>query len=138
MVLLAARIRSCRVSRQRQLRPSAELQILKVWALAPDTPSVANRQTPTAQLAPLNTFNGYPNVGVWTDGYCCTCSLFVHASLFAGADLCAMDRTTALSGGAAKMLCVQTSRSYGGVLPADIAGASGAAGTTALPAAGTN
>jgi hypothetical protein len=42
-----------------------------------------------------------------------------------------------LSGGAAKMICYQTSTSYGGLLPADIDGASGASGTTSLPPAGT-
>lgn len=82
-------------------------------------------------------FNDYPKVGVWTDGYYFTFNLFAHGSRFAGADLCAMDRTTALNGGAAKMLCFKTSTAYGGVLPADIDGASGATGTTALPPAGT-
>ena len=83
-------------------------------------------------------FNDYPKVGVWTDGYYFTFNLFAHGRTFAGADLCAMDRTTALAGGAAKMICQQLSKSYGGVLPADIDGASGATGTTALPPAGTS
>lgn len=83
-------------------------------------------------------FNDYPKVGVWTDGYYFTFNLFAHGRTFAGADLCALDRTTALAGGAAKMICHQLSKSYGGVLPADIDGASGAAGTTALPPAGTS
>jgi hypothetical protein len=83
------------------------------------------------------TFPDYPKVGVWTDGYYFTFNLFAHGRTFAGADLCAMDRTTALAGGAAKMICFQTSKSFGGVLPADIDGASGATGTTALPPAGT-
>lgn len=83
-------------------------------------------------------FNDYPKVGVWTDGYYFTFNLFARGRTFAGADLCAMDRTAALAGDpAAKMLCFQTSKSFGGILPADIDGASGAAGTTALPPAGT-
>ncbi len=82
-------------------------------------------------------FNDYPKVGVWTDGYYFTFNLFARGRRFAGADMCAMDRTTALAGGAAKMLCQATSTSYGGILPADIDGASGASGTTALPPAGT-
>ncbi len=82
-------------------------------------------------------FNDYPKVGVWTDGYYFTFNLFSHGRRFVGADMCAMDRTTALAGGAAKMLCSQTSSSFGGILPADIDGASGASGTTALPPAGT-
>jgi hypothetical protein len=82
-------------------------------------------------------FPDYPKVGVWTDGYYFTFNLFFHASRFVGADMCALDRTTALAGGAAKMICRQTSRSFGGILPADIDGASGAVGTTMLPPAGT-
>jgi len=82
-------------------------------------------------------FPDYPKVGVWTNGYYFTFNLFAHAARFAGADLCALDRTTALNGGAARMLCFQTSRSFGGVLPADLDGASGATGSTALPPAGT-
>ncbi len=82
-------------------------------------------------------FPDYPKVGVWTDGYYFTFNLFRNGASFAGADMCAMDRTTALAGGAAKMLCFQTSTSFGGILPADLDGASGASGTTALPPAGT-
>ena len=82
-------------------------------------------------------FNDYPKVGVWTDGYYFTFNLFARGHTFAGADLCALDRTAALAGGPAKMLCHQLGKTYGGVLPADIDGASGAAGTTALPPAGT-
>lgn len=82
-------------------------------------------------------FNDYPKVGVWTDGYYFSFNLFARGRTFAGADMCAMDRTTALAGGAAKMLCQATSKSYGGLLPADIDGAGGASGTTALPPAGT-
>lgn len=83
-------------------------------------------------------FNDYPKIGVWTDGYYFTFNLFARARRFAGADICAMDRTTALAGGAAKMLCQATSTSFGGLLPADIDGASGAAGTTQLPPAGAS
>ena len=82
-------------------------------------------------------FNDYPKVGVWTDGYYFSFNLFARGRKFAGADMCAMDRSTALIGGAAKMLCFQTSTAFGGILPADIDGASGASGTTALPPAGT-
>lgn len=83
------------------------------------------------------TFNDYPKVGIWTDGYYFTFNTFARGRTFAGADLCAMDRTTALAGGAAKMICTNIGKSYGGVLPADLDGASGATGTTALPPAGT-
>ena len=82
-------------------------------------------------------FPDYPKVGIWTDGYYFTFNIFRNGTRFSGADLCAMDRATALAGGAAAMICFQTSRSFGGVLPADLDGASGAAGSTALPPAGT-
>jgi len=82
-------------------------------------------------------FNDYPKVGVWTDGYYFTFNLFARGRTFAGADLCAMDRATALAGGSAKMICTQLGKSYGGVLPADLDGASGASGSTVLPPAGT-
>jgi hypothetical protein len=82
-------------------------------------------------------FNDYPKVGVWTDGYYFSFNLFARGRTFAGADICAMDRTTALAGGNATMLCKATSKSFGGLLPADLDGASGASGTTGLPPAGT-
>jgi len=82
-------------------------------------------------------FPDYPKVGVWTDAYYFTFNLFAHGSRFAGADRCALDRTTALNGGAATMLCSATSTSFASLLPADLDGASGASGTTALPPAGT-
>ena len=82
-------------------------------------------------------FQDYPKVGVWPTGYFFTFNIFARGRTFAGADLCAMDRTTALSGGAAKMICHQLSKSYGGVLPADLDGNSGASGTTAAPPSGT-
>jgi hypothetical protein len=82
-------------------------------------------------------FPDYPKVGIWTDGYYFTFNLFANGVRFAGADLCALDSATARAGGAAKMLCFQTSSAFGGVLPADLDGATGAAGSTSLPPAGT-
>jgi hypothetical protein len=82
-------------------------------------------------------FPDYAKVGVWTDAYYFTMNLFAHAARFAGADRCALDRTTALNGGAAKMICSATSTSFASLLPADLDGDSGAAGTTAAPPAGT-
>jgi hypothetical protein len=81
-------------------------------------------------------FPDYGKAGVWTDGYYFTFNLFAHAARFAGAGMCAMDRTTALSGGAAKMICF-TNKSFASLLPADLDGDSGAAGSTAAPPAGT-
>lgn len=83
-------------------------------------------------------FPDYPKVGIWTDGYYFTFNLFSHGTRFVGADMCALDSATARAGGAATMLCFKTSSSFGGILPADLDGASGASGTTALPPAGTH
>lgn len=82
-------------------------------------------------------FPDYPKVGVWTNGYYFTFNIFARGRTFSGADLCALDAATARAGGTAKMICSQLSKSYGGVLPADLDGATGASGTTALPPAGT-
>src|SRR5437773_2076748 len=67
-------------------------------------------------------FNDYPKVGVWPSGYFFTFNLFAHGRTFAGADICAMDGAAARNGGAANMLCYNTGRSYGGVLPGDVDG----------------
>ena len=76
-------------------------------------------------------FNDYPKVGVWPDGYYFTYNLFANGSRFAGADMCAMDSSlAALQAGTSKMLCFQTSTAYGGLLPADLDGAT-------LPPTGT-
>lgn len=82
-------------------------------------------------------FPDYPKVGVWTDAYYWTFNIFAHGRTFAGADLCAFDGATARNGGAAALICHQLSKSYGGVLPADLDGDSGASGTTLAPPSGT-
>ncbi|EIM01635.1 hypothetical protein [Rhodanobacter thiooxydans] len=75
-------------------------------------------------------FPDYPKMGVWPDGYYETFNMFT--STFQGAKLCAYDRTAMLSGHAATQQCFQLSTSYGGVLPADLDGA------TAPPAGSPN
>ena len=73
-------------------------------------------------------FNDYPKLGVWPDAYYATYNIFNNGSTFAGAKLCALDRSAMLAGAAATQQCFQLSTSYGGVLPADLDG------TTAPPA----
>jgi hypothetical protein len=75
-------------------------------------------------------FNDYPKLGVWPDAYYTTYNIFNNGSTFAGAKLCALDRTSMLSGAAATQQCFQLSTSYGGVLPSDVDG-------TNLPPTGT-
>jgi hypothetical protein len=75
-------------------------------------------------------FPDYPKLGVWPDAYYMTFNIFNNGSSFAGAKLCSLDRGAMLSGAAATMQCFQLSTSFGGVLPADLDGAT-------LPPAGS-
>ncbi|WP_267225534.1 hypothetical protein [Dyella silvae] len=76
-------------------------------------------------------FPDYPKMGVWPDAYYETFNMF-NGNTFAGAKLCAYDRTAMLSGAAATQQCFQLSSSYGGVLPSDLDG------STAPPAGSPN
>ena len=67
-------------------------------------------------------FNDYPKLAVWPDAYYVTFNIFTDGRTFAGAKLCAYDRSKMLTGGAATQQCFQLSTSYGGVLPADLDG----------------
>lgn len=71
-------------------------------------------------------FPDYPKVGVWPDAYYVTFNMF-SGNTFQGAKLCAYDRAKMLAGLAATQQCAQLSSSFGGVLPADVDGASGVA-----------
>lgn len=75
-------------------------------------------------------FNDYPKMGVWSDGYYVTFNMFT--STFQGARVCAYDRASMLAGQPAAQQCFQLSSSYGGLLPADLDGA------TAPPAGSPN
>jgi hypothetical protein len=66
-------------------------------------------------------FPDYPKMAVWPDAYYETFNMFTNT--FQGAKLCAYDRNAMLSGAAATQQCFQLSTSYGGVLPADLDGA---------------
>jgi hypothetical protein len=77
-------------------------------------------------------FPDYPKMGVWPDAYYTTFNIF-NGNTFGGAKLCAYDRTKMLAGAATvTQQCYQLSTSYGGVLPADLDGA------TAPPAGAPN
>ena len=83
-------------------------------------------------------FNDYPKVGVFDGNYYFTFNLFKGGRTFSGGDICVMNGAGARSGGSSSFVCTNLGRSYGGILPADVDGASGAVGTTAAPAAGTS
>jgi len=84
-------------------------------------------------------FPDYPKLGVWPDAYYVTFNIFNNGTTFGGAKVCAYDRAAMLAGTAATQQCFQLSTSYGGLLPADLDGASSTLGTsgTGLPPAGS-
>jgi hypothetical protein len=67
-------------------------------------------------------FPDYPKLGVWPDAYYVTYNMFT-GNTFKGAQSCAMDRAKMLQGLAATQQCFMTSTSFGGLLPADLDGA---------------
>src|SRR5437588_1350897 len=68
-------------------------------------------------------FPDYPKMGVWPDAYYVTFNMFSNGgSSFAGAKVCAFDRSKMLLGQAATQQCFDTSTTYGGLLPADMTG----------------
>jgi hypothetical protein len=77
-------------------------------------------------------FNDYPKLGVWPDGYYISYNIFTNGQTFAGSKVCAFDRNSMLLGAAATQQCFQLSKSYGGLLPADLDG------KTAPPAGSPN
>jgi hypothetical protein len=79
----------------------------------------------------FSNFNDYPKIGVWPDGYYASFNMF-SGNRFVGGQACAFDRNKMLTGAAATAHCFQLSTSYGGLLPADLDGA------TAPPAGSPN
>jgi hypothetical protein len=83
-------------------------------------------------------FNDYPKIGVFDGNYYFSFNLFYRGRTFSGADACVVPGAAVRSGAAGSMTCNNVGKSYGGLLPADVDGASGATGTTAPPPAGTS
>lgn len=75
-------------------------------------------------------FNDYPKMGVWSDGYYITYNMFKNGRTFAGSRVCAFEKSQMLVGQAARQICASTSTKYGSLLPADLEG-------TTLPPAGS-
>ncbi|HEX8996664.1 MAG TPA: hypothetical protein VF812_11585 [Ktedonobacterales bacterium] len=71
---------------------------------------------------PYSNFPDYPKMGIWPDGYYETYNLFNSSNTFVGAEACAFDRNSMLTGAAATQQCFTTSSSYGGLLPANLDG----------------
>jgi hypothetical protein len=83
-------------------------------------------------------FNDYPKVGVFDGNYYFSFNLFRNGISFAGGDICVVPGAAVRAGESATITCTNLGRSYGGILPADVDGGSGAAGTTASPPPGTS
>src|SRR5579859_4514333 len=77
------------------------------------------------------TFDDYPKMGVWPDGYYITFNMF-NGNTFVGSDACAYNRTAMLAGQPATQICFQQGNSVGGLLPSDLDG------STAPPAGSPN
>ena len=85
----------------------------------------------------FNDLNDYPKLGVWPDAYYVTFNMFTPVAggySFVGGRACAVDRNQMLtpSGTPGPIVCFQLSTTYGGLLPADLDGA------TAPPAGAPN
>jgi hypothetical protein len=71
-------------------------------------------------------FNDYPKGGVWPDGYYLTFNMFNSAgTAFTGGRVCALDRNQMITAAArpGRIQCFQLSTAFGGLLPADLDGA---------------
>lgn len=69
-----------------------------------------------------SSFNDYPKMSVWPDGYYITYNMFLYGSLFSGGRVCAFERSKMLLGQTARQICKSTSSSYPSLLPADLEG----------------
>jgi hypothetical protein len=67
-------------------------------------------------------FPDYPKLGVWPDGYYISFNMF-SGKTFVGGRACVFDRAKMLTGSAATQICFQLSNTFGGLLPADLDGA---------------
>jgi subtilisin-like proprotein convertase family protein len=67
-------------------------------------------------------FNDYPKMGLWPNAYVFTFNMFPN-NTFAGSKVCGMDRAKMLTGAAATMQCFDTNANFGGLLAADLDGA---------------
>ena len=82
-------------------------------------------------------FPDYPKLGVWPDAYYMSFNRFLNGVNFSGAAACAFDRAAMLAGSpTATGQCFNLGTSVASLLPSDLDGATGAAGSTALPPPG--
>jgi hypothetical protein len=74
-------------------------------------------------------FNDYPKMGVWPDGYYITYNMFRNGRTFTGSNVCALERDKMLTGASARQICKLTSAGAS-LEPSDLEG-------TTLPPTGS-
>jgi len=67
-------------------------------------------------------FPDYPKISLWPDAYYGTFNLFDSSNAFVGAQACAFDRSSMLTGANASQQCFTTSSNYGGLLASTLTG----------------
>jgi hypothetical protein len=65
--------------------------------------------------------NDYPKFGVWPDAYYASYNIFNNGTTFAGAKVCAYNRTAMLNGGSSPQVCFPRSLDFS-LLPSDLDG----------------
>ena len=81
-------------------------------------------------------FPDYPKFAVWPDAYYFSANIFHNSLKFLGARVCAFDGAAMRGGTSAIAVCFQGGTGVYNLLPANLDGATGASGSTAMP--GTN
>ncbi len=100
---------------------------LNAYCMAVSTTSDATQNYYRYEFSFGSNTPDYPKLAVWPDAYYWTANTFSGPTTFIGANPCAFDRATMLSGGPANAICMQQNPSVDSLLPADLDG------TTAPP-----
>ena len=93
------------------------------WCMAISTTSDATGSYYRYEFSSGTNLPDYPKVGVWPDAYYWSSNTFDSNGNFLGSDVCAFDRLSMLSGGAANGICMQQSPTLtSSLLPSDLDG----------------
>jgi hypothetical protein len=95
---------------------------LNAYCMAVSTTSDATQSYYRYEFSFGSNTPDYPKLAVWPDAYYWTANTFSGPTTFVGANPCAFDRATMLSGGPANAICMQQNPSVDSPLPADLDG----------------
>src|SRR5467141_4044967 len=95
---------------------------LNAYCMAVSTTSDATQSYYRYEFSFGSNTPDYPKLAVWPDAYYWTANTFSGPTPFIGANPCAFDRATMLSGGPANAICMQQNPSVDSLLPADLDG----------------